>query len=229
MACCLWLFHFWLLLYLFDVTASVRQNIWAATWQNQQNECAPSEDSDQLGHPPSLRLRSAWASAQSYQSLCCPHEESLGPYLPTERTAKTPIRLGGCLGWSESSLGAYLFCWFCHVTAHFDFGIEYKPNGRTSIYINDWKYFSLVARKPVFGLSDLDRLKSVCAVTETGQRLENTGIETRGIILSMQRTTKALIRLRGCAGWSAPLLFAYGINRFSHDVAHLVFWKKCTL
>ena len=26
----------------------------AATWQNQQNECAPSEDSDQPGHPPSL-------------------------------------------------------------------------------------------------------------------------------------------------------------------------------
>ena len=30
------------------------KTIWAATWQNQQNECAPSEDSDQRGHPPSL-------------------------------------------------------------------------------------------------------------------------------------------------------------------------------
>ena len=28
--------------------------IWAATWQNQQSDCAPSEDSDQPGHPPSL-------------------------------------------------------------------------------------------------------------------------------------------------------------------------------
>ena len=28
-----------------------------------------------------------------------------------------------------------------------------------------------------------------------------------------------LIRLRRCAGWFASLLFAYGINRFSHDVA----------
>ena len=46
-------------------------------------------------------------------------------------------------------------------------------------------------------------------------------IETRGIILSGQRRTKALISLRGCAGWSAPLLFAYGINRFSHDLAHI--------
>ena len=28
--------------------------IWAAAWQNQQNDCAPSDDSDQPGHPPSL-------------------------------------------------------------------------------------------------------------------------------------------------------------------------------
>ena len=32
-----------------------------------------------------------------------------------------------------------------------------------------------------------------------------------------------LIRLRGCAGWSAPLLFAYGKNKFSHDVAHIIY------
>ena len=35
------------------------------------------------------------------------------------RTAKTLVRLGRCPGWSESSLGAYWFCWFCHVVAHF--------------------------------------------------------------------------------------------------------------
>ena len=62
------------------------------------------------------RLRSAWASAQSDQSLRCLHEETLGPWLPIERTVKTLIRLGGCPGWSESSLGS--FCWFCHVMAH---------------------------------------------------------------------------------------------------------------
>ena len=52
------------------------------------------------------RLRSSWACAQSDQSLCCPHEEtlSLGLKLPIERTAKTLIRLGGCPGWSESSM-----------------------------------------------------------------------------------------------------------------------------
>ena len=78
---------------------------WAATWQNQQNECAPSEDSDQPGHPPSLirlfafRMKKHWAF--SYP-------------LSTQRRL---IRLGGCLGWFESSLGAGSFCWFYHVVA----------------------------------------------------------------------------------------------------------------
>ena len=40
----------------------VANTMWAATWQNQQNECAPREDSDQPGHSP------------SDQSLRCPHE-----------------------------------------------------------------------------------------------------------------------------------------------------------
>ena len=39
---------------------------WAATWQNQHSECAPSEDSDQPGYPPSLirvfavRMKKPW-------------------------------------------------------------------------------------------------------------------------------------------------------------------------
>ena len=39
-------------------------------------------------------------------------------------------------------------------------------------------------------------------------------IETTDIILSKQRIKEALIRLRGCAGCSAPLLFAYGKTGF---------------
>ena len=34
-----------------------------------------------------------------------------------------------------------------------------------------------------------------------------------------------LIRLHRCTGWSAYLLFAYGIDRFCHDVAHLILYK----
>ena len=35
------------------------------------------------------RLRSAWASAQSYQSIHCQHEDTLGPLLIIECTVKT--------------------------------------------------------------------------------------------------------------------------------------------
>ena len=48
--------------------------------------------------------------AQADLSLRWVHEESLGPYLPIERTAKTLIRLGGFPGRSESSLGAQSLC-----------------------------------------------------------------------------------------------------------------------
>ena len=75
---------------------------------------------------------------------------------------------------------------------------------------------TLVTRKPVFGVCDQIRLKPACSAIETSK-----GLESRGIILSRRQTTKALIRLRGCAGWSAPLLFAYGKKRF------LMKWLIC--
>ena len=47
---------------------------------------------------PTKRLRSAWASAHSDQSLPCPHEDTSVSWLPTERTEKTLIGLGKCPG-----------------------------------------------------------------------------------------------------------------------------------
>ena len=41
--------------------------------------CAASRQNQQNGMCAQQRLRSAWASAQSDQSLRCPREESLGP------------------------------------------------------------------------------------------------------------------------------------------------------
>ena len=81
-------------------------------------------------------------------------------------------------------------------------------------------HLSLVTRKPVFGVCEQLRLTPACSADETDQGLE-ISIPSRGtcIILSRQWTTKALIRPHGRAVWSEPLSFAYGINRFSHDVA----------
>ena len=45
--------------------ASSQKIIWAASWQNQQNGICTQR-----------RVGSAWASAESDQSLCCLHEES---------------------------------------------------------------------------------------------------------------------------------------------------------
>ena len=81
-------------------TLIVQTKFWAATWQNQQNECAPSEDSDQPGHPPSLirvfavrmkapwvlsyplsaqrKLWSDWADAQADLSLRLAHTHFVG-------------------------------------------------------------------------------------------------------------------------------------------------------
>ena len=80
-------------------------NNWAASWQNQQNECAPSEDSDQPGHLPSLIRVFA---------VCMKKAWVLRYPLSTQRRL---IRLGRCPGWSESSLGAQSLCWFCHEAA----------------------------------------------------------------------------------------------------------------
>ena len=84
-----------------------QSNIWAATRQNQQNGCAPSKDSDQSGHPPSVI------------SLRCALNGQLRTQTFFMRTAKTLIREGGCPGWSESSLGAQSLCWVCHVVVNF--------------------------------------------------------------------------------------------------------------
>ena len=96
-------------------------------------------------------LRSTWASAQSDQSFRYPCEESFGPWLPFERTAKTLIILGWCPGWSESSLGAQVIL------------LDFSCIG---------SYMSHVTTKPAFGVCDQLRLKPACSVTETTLGLE---------------------------------------------------------
>ena len=57
----------------------------------------------------SLDIRPVWSES----SLSA--WRKLGSLVPIKPTARTLIRLGGCPGWSESSLGAQSLCWFCHV------------------------------------------------------------------------------------------------------------------
>ena len=59
----------------------------------------------------SLGIRPVW----SVFSVCS--TGSLGPKLSSCGQRRL-ISLGRCSGWSESSLGAQSFCWFCHKAAH---------------------------------------------------------------------------------------------------------------
>ena len=66
----------------------ILSNKWVVARQNQQNDLCLKENTGQPGLPPRLI------------SLCCPHEETLGPELSAQWS--------WCPGWSESSLSAHV-------------------------------------------------------------------------------------------------------------------------
>ena len=80
--------------------------------QHLYNDCAHSEYS----------WISSWAPPTGLiRIFAVRHKDSHGPRASSyTRTMKTLIRLGGCPGWSESSLGAQiiLFAWQCSGTFH---------------------------------------------------------------------------------------------------------------
>ena len=81
----------------------------------------------------------------------------------------------------------------------------------------------LDATKPVFAVSDKTRLKPFSSATVTSQKIEILLVASLDMILSNKQITKALIRLHGCAGWSAPVLFANPRRQvFSHRGSYVV-------
>ena len=199
--------------------------------------CADSEDSDQPGHLPSLirffavrikkdwvlsyplsaqqRLWSDWADAQADLSLrwahmpfCCFCDEAA--HMRRPRFA----------------------CWWPSVFPRRSWLVRRKCDEhfhlfkRLRITVTEWQNHGRT-RQIQYSPNFLKR-----GYNKTLNRIwlsikSNESKASRGIILSRQRTTKTLIRLRGCAGWSAPLLFAYGINRFSDDMAQIIFRAVC--
>ena len=108
---------------------TANSNTWAMTWQNQQNECAPSEDSDQPRLLPSLirvfavrsmgslgpkvsscgqrRLLSDWADAQADLSLRRAHTHFVG-FVMSRLT---------CIFWFD-----FCFTTLQHILGHFGRG-----------------------------------------------------------------------------------------------------------
>ena len=110
------------------------------------------------------------------------------------------------------------FCWFCHDVAHlFQTGrLVYSEAPRSKVnryaeFLVDIKHKNMynsyylhmshdTTKHVSSGVSDQARHKPACAATEANYSYEISAIESRDITLSKQRTIKALIRLRGCAG-----------------------------
>ena len=105
---------------------------WATTWQNQQNEDVPSEDSEQPGNPPSLsrvfavrtkkawvlsyplsaqrRLWSDWADAQADLSLRWAHSHFVG--FVTSRLKSDSIQQCFILNRICTALETHVLQWF---------------------------------------------------------------------------------------------------------------------
>ena len=125
------------------------QSIWAASWQNQQCGYAPTEDSDQPGHPPSLirvfavawrklgSLNTHWAHSEDSDQTGRMHpprliESSLGAH-----AILLVLSWGGsCIKWHENVLVCpqsifyilFKFCFFTDDTFNFQIWIREQKN-----------------------------------------------------------------------------------------------------
>ena len=103
---------------------------WAASWQNQQSECAPNEDSDQPRHPPSLitafAVRSWVAKDPRFHHADSKDSEQTGLCL---RWAHT--HFVGCVVLRLKStwtiITTYLICWtyIIHDTGHINICVSW--------------------------------------------------------------------------------------------------------
>ena len=69
-------------------------------------------------------------------------------------------------------------------------------------------HMGLVARNHCLRGFLQSRFKSVSSATETSWNITISLVASPDVILSNKLITKALIRQRGCTGWSVPVLFA---------------------
>ena len=132
-------------------------------WHDKTNKmaCAPSRDSDQPGHPPSLirvfavRKKKAWVLSYPFSAL------------------RRLIRLGGCPGWSESLLGAHAILLVLSWGNSFYFYLLFLGTALLKIWIylscivRLWIIWALSRKKPVFMVCDQVRHKLACSASKT--------------------------------------------------------------
>ena len=91
-------------------------HIRAATWQNQQNECVHSEDSDQPGHSRSLITQISLGICPVWLVFTVRMKKAW--ILSYPLSAQRRLWSDWASTQSDPVLGAQSLCWFYHVTAH---------------------------------------------------------------------------------------------------------------
>ena len=81
----------------------------------------------------------------------------------------------------------------------------------------------LVVIKQVFGFPTRSHAKQPAQLQRLAKKLKL--VASLDMILSIEKITKALIRLCRCAGWSVPMLLANPKDRFSYVMAHVCMIK----
>ena len=165
------------------------------------------------------RLRSAWASAQSDQSSLSAWRKlwSLATHWAHSEDSDQTGRMSRLIG--VFAPAHMPFCWFCHEAAQM--WQQLQCERRTLLRLRHFflivssKWFvSTVFKAPLFfffffffsqkHLGQKTPIMQFFVVY--AYEFLSLGQVMRKWVLSHMRTTKA--QMRGCAGWSAPLLFA---------------------
>ena len=161
--------------------------------------------------------------------------------------AKTLIRLGGCQGRSEHTMGAQPHCWFCHEAAQFSIVLHiniYRVGvGHSFMSTHKLHFYEKISKlslnphlfyfseKLLLSHSMTKQTKwPVCpAKTQIslGICLVWSVFTVRSMGGSYMRTAKTLIRLGRCPSWSVSLLDAF--CSFCHAETQLSFKDSLTI
>ena len=86
-------------------------------------------------------------------------------------------------------------------------------------------FLGIGARKPLFGICDHEMIKPVCSAKETSSKIEILHEASLAMILSRQRMTQTLIRLRGCCSRAIKSGWLFNSQKFlMSDVPSEIFF-----
>ena len=120
---------------------------------------AGARDFQQCGMCDQQSLRSAWAYAQSDQSLCLSLEYSMTLRLLIEHHLEFLSLKGGCTCSCESTFVKIPHCWKSHVTAQVLLkDVRAVVNSRLLVWWHQLQYYTYTTRKPTWLLRLLNLL-----------------------------------------------------------------------